>query len=284
AIVGILFALRENHAKRLLAYSSVSQIGYVVTAYALAVKEGIATERGALLLSLALLYAFCHAVAKALLFLTVGTATDALNTKDLTLARGANQALKAQGEKIPLTCISFFIAFLSLAALPPTIGYLAKSTLLSVTKGHIANHMLTITSVLTVVAYLKLSAIFFPSKEKIKTVAQEKSFGFSLRCAFLIFDAMLILGFFFYHQLQAWIIQILFPLGSSHIQIPIYAPYIDITKSVVTFLIAIVVYRIYHSSLAHKLLSFVPNKGRTFSDLFFGYGLGIAIMAFQLIR
>ncbi|NCC66389.1 MAG: hypothetical protein EOM15_17265, partial [Spirochaetia bacterium] len=147
AIVGILFALRENHAKRLLAYSSVSQIGYVVTAYALAVKEGIGTERGALLLSLALLYAFCHAVAKALLFLTVGTAADALKTKDLTLMRGANQALKAQGEKIPLTCISFFIAFLSLAALPPTIGYFGKSALLSVTKGHIANQMLTITSV-----------------------------------------------------------------------------------------------------------------------------------------
>jgi len=284
AIVGILFALRENHAKRLLAYSSVSQIGYVVTAYALAVKEGIGTERGALLLSLALLYAFCHAVAKALLFLTVGTATDALNTKDLALARGANQALKAQGEKIPLTCISFFIAFLSLAALPPTIGYFGKSALLSVTKGHIANQMLTITSVLTVVAYLKLCAIFFPSKEKIKTVAQEKSIGFSLRCAFYIFDFLLIAGFFFYKHLQNWVIQILSPLGSSQIQVSLFAPYSDFTKSLVTIIIAIVVYRLYHTALAHKLLSFVPNKGRTFSDLFFGYGLAIAIMAFQLIR
>ena len=286
AVVGIFFAIRENHAKRLLAYSSVSQIGYVVSAYGLAIQKGIGTEQGALLLSLALMYAFCHAVAKALLFLTVGTATDALKTKDLRKARGACTALKQSGEGIPLTAISFFIAFLSLAALPPTIGYLGKNTLLSLIKEHPASYFLTITSVLTIVAYFKLCSIFLPGKQKQKIQSQKEhaTFSFSLHGAFLLFDIMIIGGFLFYDRLQSWVIQILTPLGSSQIQVPSYAPYIDLTKSMITLVIAFVVYRLYSLAMTHKLLDWIPSSKRTFSDLFFGYGLSIAAMAFLLIR
>ena len=127
SVVGILLALFEHQAKRLLAYSSISQIGYVVCTYGLAVKAGIETEKGALLLGIALLYGFCHALSKSLLFLTVGTTTDVLGTKDLNKARGAIAALRQRGERIPLTFICFIIATLSMTALPPTIGFMERT-------------------------------------------------------------------------------------------------------------------------------------------------------------
>ncbi len=268
AILGIPLALREQQAKRLVAYSSIIQIGYVVTAFGLAVRKGIGTEKGILILSLAMIYAFCHALAKALLFLPVGTAADALVTKNLHLAQGANRALQTQGEKLLLTCISFFIACLFLTVLPPTIGYLGKNTLLSRTKGNLVVQLLTVTLVFTIISYLNLSGIILPAKEE-KQLHKDKGIGASMPMAFILLSMMLVGEFFLFGQLQSWVIRRLSFLGSSQIEEPSYSPYANLLKSFITLILAIGLYGLYTSGRATKLLAWIPKTQRTFCDFIF---------------
>ena len=89
ALLAVLFALAQSDAKQLLAYHSISQIGYVVSAWGLALHYGLETRAGSLLLAASFFHAFCHALFKALLFLSIGTATDSGGNRTVYTLRGA---------------------------------------------------------------------------------------------------------------------------------------------------------------------------------------------------
>lgn len=283
AVVGIMLALCEHQAKRLLAYSSVSQIGYVISAYGLAVKAGIETQKGALLLSIALIYAFCHALAKALLFLTVGTATDAVGTKDLRVARGAIGALKQQGERIPLTFLCFILASFSIAALPPTIGYMGKNTLLYLAKEHASVHLLTVSSVLTIVAYSKLGVLFLPGG---KTLPYAKSMRIStgMHASFVLLAVFILGGGFFYRTFQAIVIQILAPISEAESGRIAYYAYQNLSKTFATLAAAFLLIVLGRTRWVRKLARLVQPREAGFIDLFFGYALAIGLMAAHLVQ
>lgn len=282
AVVGILLALREVQAKRLLAYSSVSQIGYVVAAYGLAIEAGLESERGALLIASSLFYAFCHAVAKALLFLSIGTATDALGTKDLSKARGATASLKGSGERVPLTTISYGIALFSIAALPPTLGFWGKNMLTYLAKGHGSAYLLTITSVLTITAYLKLSVLFLPSKRPV-VVMKAQSYG-AIHASFLLLGLMLLVGGVFALPFKNFIITLLLPLGAVEASIMGYSAYSELAKTFLTLMLALFLTAISTHRYCKRLLAKLPVFKARFADLFFGYALALSVMAFQLVR
>ncbi len=281
-LVGIIMALREHHAKRLLAYSSVSQIGYVVAAYGLALASGLETEKGALLLALALLYSFSHALAKATLFMTVGRATDAIGTKNLHRARGALSELRAQGERFPFTGIAYLIAFLSISALPPAIGFWGKNTLVYLTKGHGATHLLSITSVLTIVAYLKLSRIFLPSKTTgvQKTVS---SCSVLTNLSLIILTSLLLVGGIWYIELQTFVVQVLAPLGATTATLTSYSAAQDLLKTGITLSFALLIFFIGSKTRFEKRFEVRKGPVVSFPNLFFGFALLIAVMAWQLL-
>ncbi|MGE4455044.1 MAG: complex I subunit 5 family protein [Sphaerochaeta sp.] len=282
SVVGILLALREHHTKRLLAYSSVSQIGYVVAAYGLALTLGLETEEGAMLLALSLLYAFSHALAKATLFMTVGRAGDAVDSKDLHEARGALSALRAQGERFPFTGVAYLVAFLSISALPPTIGFWGKNTLVYLTKGHGSTYLLSTTSVLTIVAYLKLSRIFLPRKGQ--TVQKVESSSPDLTSLSLIFLTILLLaGGFWYTELQTFVLQVLSPLGATNATLTRYSALQDLQKTGLTFAIALLVFFIGSKTRLERRFEARVESTASFSNLFFGFALMVAIMAWWLL-
>lgn len=281
-LLGILLALREHHAKRLLAYSSVSQIGYVVTAYGLALASGLETEEGALLLALALLYAFSHALAKATLFMTVGRACDAVGSKDLHVARGALSALRAQGERFPITGIAYLVAFLSISALPPTIGFWGKNSLVYLSKGQGANYLLSITSVFTIVAYLKLSGIFLPRKNQ-ETQNVEPS-STALTSLSLIFLTLLILaGGFWYTDFQTFVVQVLSPLGATNATLTSYSALQDLLKTGLTTTIALLLFFIGSKTRLERHFAARRESTTSFPNLFFGFALMVAVMAWWLL-
>ncbi|MFA6906955.1 MAG: proton-conducting transporter membrane subunit [Sphaerochaeta sp.] len=282
SVVGILLALFEHQAKRLLAYSSISQIGYVVCAYGLAVKAGIETEKGALLLGIALLYGFCHALSKSLLFLTVGTTTDVLGTKDLNKARGAIAALRQRGERIPLTFICFIIATLSMTALPPTIGFMGKNTMLHLAKNHASVHLLSITSALTIVAYSKLALMFLPSK---KALAVDESCVVSktMKLSYALLALMILAGGFFYERIQRFLVHILTPLSEAKGGYIAYYAYEDLGKTLVTVGLAFLCIVLTRTAWVRKLIRPLSSKEVGFADLFFGYALAIGFMAANLL-
>ncbi|MGQ9664868.1 MAG: complex I subunit 5 family protein [bacterium] len=113
-LLSIIFAgitaLSQNDYKRLLGYSTVSQVGYVMLGLGIGNFYGVAG---------AILFILAHGVAKALLFLTSGSIVYATGERDI-------KKLGGLGEAMPTTAWSFRIGALSLIGLPPFVGFFAK--------------------------------------------------------------------------------------------------------------------------------------------------------------
>jgi formate hydrogenlyase subunit 3/multisubunit Na+/H+ antiporter MnhD subunit len=111
-VLGIVMALVQDDLKRLLAYSSVSQIGYVLAGV------GLGTYLGCFG---GLYHLLNHAVIKALLFMCVGA---------LIYATGARRISELAGmrERMPITSACFLVGALALAGLPPFNGFFSKLT------------------------------------------------------------------------------------------------------------------------------------------------------------
>jgi multicomponent Na+:H+ antiporter subunit A len=105
--VGGLLALGADHLKRLLAYSTIAQYGYVVTML------GVGGAAGA---AAACFYVLAHALAKSALFMTSGAVTEATGAKHLSEVGGLARAL-------PALAVGSGLAAAGLAALPLTIGF-----------------------------------------------------------------------------------------------------------------------------------------------------------------
>lgn len=109
-VVGVLLAVGQWDMKRLFAYHSISQIGYVVLGL------GIGTPLG---LVGGLFHLVNHSVFKSLLFLNAGSVEYATGTRDLKRLGGLAQ-------QMPVTGATSLVASLSIAGIPPFNGFWSK--------------------------------------------------------------------------------------------------------------------------------------------------------------
>jgi multicomponent Na+:H+ antiporter subunit D len=105
-----LVALWQTDFKRLLAYSSVAQIGYITLGIGMATRDG---------LTAAVVHLFNHGITKGALFLLVGGV--ALRAGGVDFAR-----LRGLGRRMPLTSLGVTLAGLSLIGVPGTAGFVSK--------------------------------------------------------------------------------------------------------------------------------------------------------------
>jgi NADH-quinone oxidoreductase subunit L len=112
ALVAALMAVQQDDIKRVLAYSTLSQLGYMVMAVGL-----VSGEAG-------MFHLFTHAWFKALLFLGSGAVIHACHHEQNIWKMGG--LLK----KMPLTGITFFLGFAALIAVPFTSGFFSKELIL----------------------------------------------------------------------------------------------------------------------------------------------------------
>lgn len=114
AVLGVLVgsgaAIFQQNLKRLLAYSSVAQIGYIVLGVSLVSAAGITA--GAL-------HMFNHALAKGALFMAVACLAIRFNSVGIEQLSGASK-------KMPWTMAAFVLASLSLIGVPGTAGFISK--------------------------------------------------------------------------------------------------------------------------------------------------------------
>ncbi len=103
-------AIAETDIKRIIAYSTVSQIGFIL----LGLSVG-----GEMALAGGLMYMLMHAVSKAGLFLCAGIVEHGCHTKDI-------RKLGGLAKTMPLTAISFFLCALSVMGVPPFGGFFSK--------------------------------------------------------------------------------------------------------------------------------------------------------------
>ena len=108
--VASLSAIYQTNVKRLLAYSSVAQIGYMMLGI------GFVSITG---LTGGIVHLFNHALMKAALFLAVGCAVLRLGSSDLADWKGL-------GRRMPVTMAAFVLAGLSLIGVPLTVGFVSK--------------------------------------------------------------------------------------------------------------------------------------------------------------
>jgi multicomponent Na+:H+ antiporter subunit D len=169
ALVAVLIALSQKDCKRLLAYHSISQIGYVVAAWGAGITAYAAgnTVVGTAFTTAAFLHALYHAMFKGLLFLSVGTASDAAGIRDVYILRNANKALRLAGERFPFTLLSFAVGAMAISALPPFNGYASKAALSYVLKGRWEYLLLFAAGIGTMASFIKLSRIFWPTQPDI---------------------------------------------------------------------------------------------------------------------
>ena len=109
-VVGVLLAVGQWDMKRLFAYHSISQIGYVVLGLGIGTPLGIVGG---------LFHMVNHSVFKSLLFLNAGAVEYATGTRDLKRLGGLAQ-------RMPVTGVTSMIASMSIAGIPPFNGFWSK--------------------------------------------------------------------------------------------------------------------------------------------------------------
>ncbi|MBL7922557.1 MAG: NADH-quinone oxidoreductase subunit L, partial [Bacteroidia bacterium] len=120
ALFAAIIACTQNDIKRVLAYSTMSQIGYMM--FALGV-SGYGGEAG-LGYTASMFHLFTHAFFKALLFLGAGAVIHMIHSNEMKDMGGLRRAM-------PVTHLTFLIACLAIAGIPPFAGFFSKEEILT---------------------------------------------------------------------------------------------------------------------------------------------------------
>ncbi len=112
---GNIMALLQDDLKRLLAFSTIAQMGYIVFGLSVASLSGLTGS---------LFHIMNHAIMKGLLFLCAGSFIHQVKTRDLRKLRGI-------GKTMPITSIFFVIGSLAIAAVPPLAGFVSEWMILA---------------------------------------------------------------------------------------------------------------------------------------------------------
>ena len=109
-----IVAIFQTNLKRLLAYSSIAQIGYIVVGLSMATVSGLTAS---------ITHIFNHGLIKAALFMAVGIIVLRMKTSDL-------QDLSGIGKRMPITSFGFVLGGLGIIGVPLTAGFISKWYLL----------------------------------------------------------------------------------------------------------------------------------------------------------
>ncbi len=109
-VVGSVLAIAQTDLKRMLAYSSVAQLGYVLLGFSLPNELGLTGG---------FLHILNHALMKCCLFLATAAIVARLGHRDI-------RKLGGLGREMPMTMTAFTIAAISMIGLPPTAGFFSK--------------------------------------------------------------------------------------------------------------------------------------------------------------
>jgi NADH-quinone oxidoreductase subunit L len=119
AIIAALIACTQTDIKRVLAYSTMSQIGFMMFSLGVSEYGGVAGAG----FTASMFHLFTHAMFKALLFLAAGVIIHHVHSNELKDMGGLRKSL-------PLTGILFLIACMAIAGIPPLSGFFSKEQIL----------------------------------------------------------------------------------------------------------------------------------------------------------
>ena len=109
-VAGSVVAIFQDNLKRLLAYSSIAQIGYMLVGITFLSHDGLMAS---------IIHLFNHAVAKATLFMVAGAYVMQAGTSSISKLHGV-------GRDMPYTTAAFLVGGFSLIGVPLTVGFISK--------------------------------------------------------------------------------------------------------------------------------------------------------------
>lgn len=120
-LYGNLLALRQTVVKRLLAYSSLSHVGYILLGLGIALYSGVALGAQG-----AFFHLFNHMLMKGLAFLSVGALMYGMLLQNNSHSSLKIADLAGAAQKYPLVALTLSIAVLALGGMPPLSGFMSK--------------------------------------------------------------------------------------------------------------------------------------------------------------
>jgi len=159
-LIGVLLALAQTDVKLLLAYHSISQMGYILLGV------GLGTELG---LAGGLYHMVNHAIFKGLLFLCMGAVIYSTGTRKLDNLGGL-------WKRMPITTSTCIIAALAISGMPPFNGFASKTVLAKAATdfSFVLKFVMIITAALTFASFFKLiNYTFFGEPKKQLIIIKE---------------------------------------------------------------------------------------------------------------
>jgi len=179
-IVGGFLAIGQKDIKRMLAYSSISQIGYII--FAVGIGTPLAILGG-------LFHLLNHAIFKSLLFLNSGAVEYSTRTRDLEQMGGLNRCL-------PVTGYTSLVGSMSISGIPPLSGFWSKLIIIiaAIQAKYLGFAIIAVlVSILTLAYYLKLQRYAFFG-ELNKKWERIKEVPFSMRLSMIILSILCIIA------------------------------------------------------------------------------------------
>ncbi|MDD6327766.1 MAG: proton-conducting transporter membrane subunit [Eubacteriales bacterium] len=156
-IMGSIDAIRENDIRRMIAYSSVAQIGYIYMGFGLGTTEGVIAS---------IYHVLSHAATKSLLFITAAGLTDCTNGK-----RNIHE-INGAGYRNKLAGVAFTVGALSMVGVPMFSGFISKLLFSKAAVGHTIKMLptliaLAISTILNALYFMKtVIRIYSPIKDE----------------------------------------------------------------------------------------------------------------------
>jgi len=244
AVMAALIATQQNDIKRILAYSTLSQLGYMVMAVGLASNDA------------AMFHLFTHAFFKALLFLAAGSVIVMLHhEQDIWRMGGLSR-------KLPITFVTFAVGALALAGCPPFSGFFSKDAILALAyeRNTPIFAVALFTAFLTAFYVVRLLVIVFFGKAR-SDIANESSESPPVMTMPLIVLAVLatVAGFVFFAQNFLTL-----PVEK---EVAIFVPVLAIVALIVGSGLAISLYR----NRTHDPIDFEVLRHKFYFDEFYSW-------------
>ncbi|MFP4046183.1 MAG: complex I subunit 5 family protein [Bacteroidales bacterium] len=178
-VIGVLLAIGQWDLKRLLAYHSISQMGYVIIGIGMGMlilnQDG---DKGIAALAIAggMFHLINHAVFKGLLFLNAGAIEYVTGTRNLKMMGGL-------GKTLPITSATSLGASLSISGIPPFNGFFSKLIIIvAAIKGgfYLLAVLAIVVSIITLASFMKFQRYAFFNKTTFTKKIKEVPFSMSL--------------------------------------------------------------------------------------------------------
>jgi len=191
-VIGVFLAIGQWDIKRLLAYHSISQMGYVVLSVGIGmilISRGLNSEVAALAIAGGIFHLINHAAFKGLLFLNAGAIEYTIGTRNLKEMGGLARSM-------PVTSATSFIASMSISGVPPFNGFFSKLIIIIaaiMAKFYLLAALAVIVSIITLASFLKFQRYAFYDKSIAGNNQQIKEVPFPMAFSMIVLSIICVL-------------------------------------------------------------------------------------------